>query len=356
MKNEDFRALVSGPTRFDLKQVEQWDKELRRKEKKAEKFAQKRKQTHSGSDDRNEESAAQQSGYRNRAEERRQGHNPDYDEELARIVEQDAEKSKFLGGDEKFTHLVRGLDHALLAKMKRELQDAKKAAEEEQRRAAEYTPSTAIGKAIKGLLRTTHTANTAAPVDFSRRAFEFDLSPDGAEVPLIFQRSRIESSPEDTLVMFTAPPRMIERVTNVMQLKVYLPKGKKKRKKADGGDDDEEATQQQQSASAADQQPKRPVITSIFDDDVGVYVPPGAIEPDQKKPQQQQQQQQPAATGQAEGGLARAAATGAGAGGGYFSALKAVKPSEQAEEEERRQFLPQHTYVLIDSVAKDSGG
>lgn len=57
-------------------------------------------------------------GYRDRAEERRKGHNPDYDDEIAKLVDMDAEKTKYLGGDLKHTHLVKGLDFALLNKVR----------------------------------------------------------------------------------------------------------------------------------------------------------------------------------------------------------------------------------------------
>ncbi len=57
-------------------------------------------------------------GYRDRAAERRQGVNPDYEDEIARLVDMDAEKTKYLGGDVKHTHLVKGLDYALLQKVR----------------------------------------------------------------------------------------------------------------------------------------------------------------------------------------------------------------------------------------------
>ena len=57
-------------------------------------------------------------GYRDRAAERRKGVNPDYDDEIARLVDMDAEKTKYLGGDVKHTHLVKGLDYALLQKVR----------------------------------------------------------------------------------------------------------------------------------------------------------------------------------------------------------------------------------------------
>ena len=65
--------------------------------------------------------------YRDRAKERREGNNIDYTslEGLAAQSGEDdrrrqAELSKYLGGDEKHTHLVKGLDKALAEKVRRE--------------------------------------------------------------------------------------------------------------------------------------------------------------------------------------------------------------------------------------------
>ncbi len=60
--------------------------------------------------------------YRDRALERRKGLHKDYSEEVAALatVELDAEQSKFLGGDVEHTHLVKGLDYALLQKVRRD--------------------------------------------------------------------------------------------------------------------------------------------------------------------------------------------------------------------------------------------
>lgn len=63
-------------------------------------------------------------GYRDRADERRKQREPFYAhvaEELAEIKERSVEESKFLGGDVEHTHLVKGLDLALLAKVRGEL-------------------------------------------------------------------------------------------------------------------------------------------------------------------------------------------------------------------------------------------
>ncbi|CAM9316488.1 unnamed protein product [Phaeothamnion confervicola] len=87
--------------------------------------------------------------FRDRAEERRKGVNPDYDDEVARIVEVDAEKSKYLGGDMKHTHLVRGLDYALLVKMREE--NRQQRAEQQRDAATAFAAaSTAVAASEKG--------------------------------------------------------------------------------------------------------------------------------------------------------------------------------------------------------------
>lgn len=69
--------------------------------------------------------------HRDRAEERRQGINPDYDEHELAALTGDAvakltvEETKYLGGDIDHTHLVRGLDFQLLNRVREELHKKK---------------------------------------------------------------------------------------------------------------------------------------------------------------------------------------------------------------------------------------
>ena len=60
--------------------------------------------------------------YRDRAKERRKGLNIDYKDtsDLIQFATEDKDMSKFLGGDEKHTHLVKGLDLALADKVRRD--------------------------------------------------------------------------------------------------------------------------------------------------------------------------------------------------------------------------------------------
>lgn len=88
--------------------------------------------------------------HRDRAKERRQGINPDYEETtqiLSMLNNNDDtevsektltyEQSKYLGGDEKHTHLVKGLDFALLKKVRKEI-DMKKSKEQSENEAKAY--------------------------------------------------------------------------------------------------------------------------------------------------------------------------------------------------------------------------
>ncbi|CBZ56130.1 hypothetical protein NCLIV_065560 [Neospora caninum Liverpool] len=90
-----------------------------------------------GGDERREgESAFQR--YKDRAKERRKGKDEIYQqvaEELQEMKERSIEESKYLGGDVEHTHLVKGLDFALLSKVRSELE--KEAAKKEQSRQEE---------------------------------------------------------------------------------------------------------------------------------------------------------------------------------------------------------------------------
>ena len=60
--------------------------------------------------------------YRDRADERRKDKNEEPESEVAAAVSVDIEMSKYLGGDLEHTHLVKGLDFALLNKVRGELE------------------------------------------------------------------------------------------------------------------------------------------------------------------------------------------------------------------------------------------
>ncbi|KAK7602282.1 hypothetical protein V9T40_009723 [Parthenolecanium corni] len=139
-------ASVNKPQEIlkSIPKTEEEDKAERRRKKKIY-YAKLKKQE----DDKMAELAER---YRDRAKERRDGHNPDYQVEdplsvasgyravapdlksgmdAAERRKQMIQESKFLGGDMEHTHLVKGLDYALLQKVRSEIQTKEMEQEEE---------------------------------------------------------------------------------------------------------------------------------------------------------------------------------------------------------------------------------
>ena len=153
MDNDGFRALVKERTREkSTKEIarEVVEEEFQRKKKrrrgrgggdssdsedetrrrKKEKDSNEKKQKGDYQSERKPRKVEESSKYRDRARERREGKNVDYAASesllkgLAQSVEgggNETELSKYLGGDEAHTHLVKGLDVALARKVKREM-------------------------------------------------------------------------------------------------------------------------------------------------------------------------------------------------------------------------------------------
>ncbi|KAJ1454897.1 RED-like protein N-terminal region-domain-containing protein [Pelagophyceae sp. CCMP2097] len=194
--------------------------------------------------------------YRDRAEERRTDSNKDYATEVANLAEMDVETSKYLGGDVEHTHLVRGLDFALLQKIRSE--DAKKAEFDEeyggpapkevapQKRAVEaWSP---MARAVLAFLE----APAAAPAAARARAgavrgtsLQYDLSGlaldrrRGGELPTTILRSAAERAAlfddHGGRTMQPMPPATLQRAVDAF---VDGRRRKKKKKQAlkDGTD------------------------------------------------------------------------------------------------------------------------
>jgi len=133
LNNKDFAKLLSqnpdnnGKVRYDLNQIKQWDKQNEAQSKKKSSFGGPFSST--SSKDKSSEEKGKNKGqaeetesdkykYIDRAEERRkqQGISSLEPQLEAIAATLDYEQSKFLGGDEAHTHLVKGLDYALLRK------------------------------------------------------------------------------------------------------------------------------------------------------------------------------------------------------------------------------------------------
>ena len=131
MDNDAFRKIMATPRPHDSKPQEKFDKKSIRKlvdadlqrSKAGSKKHKREKPAKEKKVDKKKEKKP--SKYRDRAEERRTDSNKDYekDDNIA-ALEVDAEASKYLGGDVAHTHLVRGLDRALLEKTRTDLSKA----------------------------------------------------------------------------------------------------------------------------------------------------------------------------------------------------------------------------------------
>jgi IK cytokine len=181
LSNKDFAALLTsedaslaasggGKVRFDLKQISTWDKQNNSKFKKSKGAGgvTPNKPADSGDVDNTEDGVGKgkaggnRGGYRDRAFERRKDINKEGDEMEAVASKLDAEQTKFLGGDMEHTHLVKGLDYALLRKVRGEAGEstssgAQQASEPSRddtsaKETRDYQPSTAVGMQIKMLL------------------------------------------------------------------------------------------------------------------------------------------------------------------------------------------------------------
>eukprot|EP00026_Physarum_polycephalum_P004660 Phypoly_transcript_04682.p1 GENE.Phypoly_transcript_04682~~Phypoly_transcript_04682.p1 ORF type:complete len:686 (+),score=202.70 Phypoly_transcript_04682:116-2059(+) len=220
--------------------------------------------------------------YRDRARERRDDSNPDYQDTEAQLAsfhsvpppeaaaskadlhKMSIENSKYLGGDMEHTHLVKGLDFALLAKIKsenqqKEKEDKEKALQElevQQEKAQKQsglppmkapTVASAIGaKKVEAPAATTITAITPMGKSIfrliqkntitrneqflpGRMAFVFDLEDDfPQELPTTLLRSKEDCPREVNSLVGKVDPALLEKVAKVMN---FLRQGSKTHKK-----------------------------------------------------------------------------------------------------------------------------
>ncbi|XP_076031413.1 IC cytokine homolog beag [Oratosquilla oratoria] len=219
--------------------------------------------------------------YRDRAKERREGKNPDYQAEdpnqaamggyravapdlksgldAAERRKQMIQESKFLGGDMEHTHLVKGLDYALLQKVRSEIQY--KEAEEEMERTVPMptkekkvviVPQPVVGptneeeeqvfKTNSGR-RIFNAVFNSKPPEFNdlflsgRMAYAIDLDDDAAEsdIPTTVIRSKADlQGIENMQATFTTNDIVIQKLTQILS---YLRTGRatKKQKKKEKG-------------------------------------------------------------------------------------------------------------------------
>ena len=169
--------------------MKQWDQQNENQYKKSALQAQKRKEEREGkskSDDSKDDS-----GYRDRAQERRMDANPDYDPQFKIAETLDAQQTQYLGGDTEHTHLVKGLDYALLRKIRKQqeqegesmgssLNTVEKIVSRPPGMGSDVQTKTSLGFNIKRALRSSvGCSKVIAPSEsaavLQRKAFEYDV-------------------------------------------------------------------------------------------------------------------------------------------------------------------------------------
>lgn len=311
MTNEDFRKLLmtprapsntAAPTISEdvpshppsKKQESDSDDEIGdRSDDKAEKRKKKKKYYATLNRQQEDKLAELAQKYRDRAKERRDGANPDYQNEDPitsaagyRAVAPDAksgldaaerrrqmiQESKFLGGDMEHTHLVKGLDYALLQKVRSEINYKEKEEEEMESLLMKHNKvkgeeeeiqfKTKIGKNIYRQVFKSQYPERSELFLPNRMAYIIDLEDEYAEsdIPTTLMRSKADCPSFESQTTLTTNDIVIKKLTETLS---YLRQGlhNKRGRRKDKGKLKEEDT-------------KKPKLAddSIFGD-IGEYVP-----------------------------------------------------------------------------------
>ena len=373
-----------------MNQVAQWDRQNRAKREKRDRKAQdgdgtatKRVGGGVGSDGPK---------YRDRAKERRKEEDGVPAESLEAIAARlDTEQTKFLGGDVEHTHLVRGLDYALLRKIRdgegrgaeNNLDAAAEDAEEKRRAAniAAFAPATetvtVLGANLKALLLSANTrfvalapssaslsgagrgANASASV-FAHLAFEYDVDPESEQdIPTLISQAggrhaaagRADSSDRALTSVCVVSAAMATRLAALFSGKSAGGKGTKRKRNKEEVDAVSRAGKlpAQQPAAAA----SAPSRALVDDDDIfegaGKYVPVGALE-DHERAALAEAAAEAAAVAEAAAAVEGAAPTTAK---GIFSASSS---SSSAANARQRAATAQHTALTFDDDDDEDGG
>ncbi|CAL5375647.1 unnamed protein product [Camellia sinensis] len=198
--------------------------------------------------------------YRDRAKERREDQNPDYeatdlgsfhavappgtvDLRAADAHKLSIEKSKYLGGDVEHTHLVKGLDYALLHKVRSEIDkkpDAEDDADGKSRPTMEDQPlsfRTATAKSVYQSIVKPQTVIKSNEMFLpGRMAFIFNMVGEGGfshDIPTTLHRSKADCPVPEEMVTVSVDGSVLDRIAKIMSYLRLGSSGKvlKKKKK-----------------------------------------------------------------------------------------------------------------------------
>ncbi|CAN0901204.1 Suppressor of mec-8 and unc-52 protein homolog 2 [Linum grandiflorum] len=195
--------------------------------------------------------------YRDRAKERREDQNPDYeatelgsfhavappgavDIRAAEAQKISIEKSKYLGGDVEHTHLVKGLDYALLNKVRSEIGkgDAGDDADDKSRQSKEdqqVSFRTATGKSVYQRIVKPQTIMKTNEMFLPGR-MSFIYNTEGGyyhDIPTTLQRSKADCPVPEEMVTVSVDGSVLDRIAKIMSYLRLGSSGKvlKKKKK-----------------------------------------------------------------------------------------------------------------------------
>ncbi|KAF0911619.1 hypothetical protein E2562_011236 [Oryza meyeriana var. granulata] len=193
--------------------------------------------------------------YRDRAKERREDQNPDYeptelgsfhavappgtDLRLADAHKISIEKSKYLGGDLEHTHLVKGLDYALLHKVRSEIEKKPEAEEgkDTQSRATKEDQAmsfrTATAKSVyKWIIKPQSIIKSNEMFLPGRMAFIYNME-DGltTDIPTTLHRSKADCPVPEEMVTVSVDGSVLDRIAKIMSYLRLGSSGKVKKKK-----------------------------------------------------------------------------------------------------------------------------
>ncbi|KAK8950190.1 hypothetical protein KSP40_PGU001656 [Platanthera guangdongensis] len=195
--------------------------------------------------------------YRDRAKERREDQNPDYEPtelgsfhavappgsvalRVADAHKISIENSKYLGGDIEHTHLVKGLDYALLHKVRSEMdkqEDGEDGNDGNSRAPQDDQPvtfRTATAKSVYQWIVKPHTIIKANEMFLpGRMAFIYNMEDNFHDIPTTLQRSKADCPIPEEMVTVSVDSSVLERISKIMSYLRLGSSGKvlKKKKK-----------------------------------------------------------------------------------------------------------------------------
>ncbi|KAJ3681050.1 hypothetical protein LUZ60_015539 [Juncus effusus] len=230
--------------------------------------------------------------YRDRAKERREDQNPDYepselgsfhavappgtvDLRLADAQKLSIEKSKYLGGDLEHTHLVKGLDYALLNKVRSEIDkkpdsedatDGKASAIKEDKN---ISFRTATAKSVYQWIIKPQSAIKANELFLpGRMAFVYNME-DGFthDIPTTLHRSKADCPNVEDMVSVSVDGSVLDRIAKIMSYLRLGSSGKVKKKKKEkdpkvkfGSNLEEEEKTKQTNNGSSHTHPEREIL------------------------------------------------------------------------------------------------